>query len=167
MDTEANNFLSIIDKKFTNLFFIKKAGFGHSRIAVVKYKGEKKAIPLKSFGEGMSRLLQIYLHAVNAQGGYLMIDEFENGLHYSIQEEVWEKLFSLTKELDIQLFATTHSEDTIKAFSKVALRSPEEGQIIYLAQHMREQDPDKGKISAVVYNENDLEMILQTGMEVR
>ena len=73
----------------------------------------------------------------------------------------------LAEELNIQVFATTHSEDTVKAFSKVALRSPEKGQIIYLARHMREQDPDKGKISAVVYNENDIEMILQTGMEVR
>ncbi|QTR55131.1 AAA family ATPase [Thiothrix unzii] len=165
MDIEARNFLSIIDSRFSNLFFIKKPGFGHQRIAVVKYSNEKKAIPLKSFGEGMSRLLQIFLHSFKARGGYLMIDEFENGLHYSIQEEVWEKLFKLAKELDIQVFVTTHSQDTIKAFSKIALQSEEEGRLISLGRNEREID--KGKITAITYNEDDIKLIAETGMEVR
>lgn len=45
------------------------------------------------------------------------LTSFWKQLHYSIQEEVWEKLFKLTKELNIQVFATTQrSQDANKAF---------------------------------------------------
>ena len=114
----------------------------------------------------MSRLLQIFLHAFKARGGYLMIDVFENGLHYSIQEEVWEKLFKLAKELDIQVFATTHSEDTIKAFCKVSLADDEvDGKLISLGRSAA--IADNGKILADVYDEKTLAWIVQSGMEVR
>ncbi len=167
MDTEANSFLSIIDNRFINLFFIRKPGFRHGRIAVVKYAGEKKAIPLKSFGEGISRLLQIFLHAFQARGGYLMIDEFENGLHYSIQEEVWEKLFKLAKELDIQVFVTTHSEDAVKAFCKVALKSEDEQEARLISLGRSVGKSDYGKIFASVFDRENLELISNTGIEVR
>jgi AAA15 family ATPase/GTPase len=41
---------------------------------------------------------------VNAQDGYLLIDEFENSLHYSVQEQVWKAIFSLAKSLNVQVF---------------------------------------------------------------
>ncbi len=78
---------------------------------------------------------------------------------------MWEKLFKLAKELDIQVFATTHSQDTIKAFSKIALQSEEEGCLISLGRNEREID--KGKITALTYNEDDIKLIAETGMEVR
>lgn len=163
--------LHILNPSITSLMFVQRPdklvdnSNQGQRVAVVKLKGEAKAVPLKAMGEGMSRLLQIFLHAFFARNGYLMIDEFENGLHYSIQEEVLEKLFKLAKELDIQVFLTTHSKDTIKAFSKVALMSPEEGRLISLGRN--ERDIDKGKITALVYDESDIQLIAETDMEVR
>lgn len=70
--------------------------------------------------DGMLRILQIALKLVSARGGFLLIDEFENGLHYSVQENVWTLLFEMAEQLDIQVFATTHSWDCIESFSKVA-----------------------------------------------
>lgn len=163
--------LHILNPNITSLMFVQRPdksvdSDGTSRrVAVVKLKGEAKAISLKSMGEGISRLLQIFLHAFFARDGYLMIDEFENGLHYSIQEEVLEKLFKLAKELNIQVFMTTHSKDVIKAFSKVSLASPEEGRLISLGRNERE--PDKKTITALVYNEDDIKLIAETDMEVR
>ena len=163
--------LHILNPNITSLMFVqrpdKSAGSDGTsrRVAVVKLKGEAKAISLKSMGEGISRLLQIFLHAFFARDGYLMIDEFENGLHYSIQEEVLEKLFKLAKELNIQVFMTTHSKDVIKAFSKVSLASPEEGRLISLGRNERESD--KKTITALVYNEDDIKLIAETDMEVR
>ena len=95
-----------------------------------------------------------------------MIDEFENGLHYSIQEEVWEKLFKLAKELDIQVFATTHSEDTVKAFCKVAVADKEvDGKLISLGRSAKTSN--KGQIQAVNFDENQLKRFIDSGMEVR
>jgi predicted ATPase len=161
--------LHILNPNITSLMFVQRPGTPTGelpqRIAVVKLKGEAKAISLKSMGEGISRLLQIFLHAFFARDGYLMIDEFENGLHYSIQAQVLEKIFKLAKELNIQVFMTTHSKDVIKAFSKVSLASAEEGRLISLGRNEREVD--KKTISALVYDEADTKLIAETDMEVR
>ncbi|PWQ93230.1 AAA family ATPase [Leucothrix arctica] len=161
--------LHILNPNITSLMFVQRPGTSTGelpqRIAVVKLKGEAKAISLKSMGEGISRLLQIFLHAFFARDGYLMIDEFENGLHYSIQAQVLEKIFKLAKELNIQVFMTTHSKDVIKAFSKVSLASPEEGRLMSLGRNEREVD--KKTISALVYDEADTKLIAETDMEVR
>jgi AAA15 family ATPase/GTPase len=70
-------------------------------------------------GDGMNRILTIILALVNSDNGCLLIDEFENGLHYTVQENLWRIIFHLSKELNIQVFATTHSEDCIKGFQSV------------------------------------------------
>lgn len=49
----------------------------------------------------------------------LLIDEIENGIHYTAQAEVWRMLMKLCKHYNIQLFATTHSLEMIKAFQSV------------------------------------------------
>ncbi|TAH07269.1 MAG: ATP-binding protein, partial [Runella slithyformis] len=63
--------------------------------------------------------LAIILAMVNCQNGYLLIDEFDNGLHVSVQKQLWEIVFELANRLNIQVFATTHSYDCIDAFSEV------------------------------------------------
>lgn len=165
-EDEVLKILRVIHPDLLRIAFIdSKTNEHRQRIAIAKFRGDSKAVPLRSLGEGMVRLLQIFTNAMQAKGGYLLIDEFENGLHYSIQEEVWDKIFKLAKELDIQVFATTHSQDTIKAFSKVTLNSPEEGRLISLGRN--EWDKDNPKISALVYNEDEIRIISETGMDVR
>ncbi|SEA07647.1 ATPase/GTPase, AAA15 family [Thiothrix caldifontis] len=161
--------LRIINNKINHLYFLKKE---KNIIAMIKIDGINDAIPLQSMGEGIKRLLQMLLRGFESgmfsgeYGGFWLIDEFENGLHYSIQEEVWEKLFKLAKELDIQVFATTHSEDTVKAFCKVSLADDEvDGKLISLGRSAA--IADNGKILADVYDEKTLAWIVQSGMEVR
>ena len=90
------------------------------RIALVKMEGTQRPIPLSSMGDGMLRVLQLLLAMYPAKGGYFLIDEFENGLHHSVQDGVWELLFTLAKKLNVQVFATTHSNDCIASFARVA-----------------------------------------------
>ena len=47
-----------------------------------------------------------------------MIDEIENGLHYTVQEELFTALLSLAENLDVQIVATTHSEECTRAAYK-------------------------------------------------
>ena len=89
------------------------------RKPIIKLSDLKQPVPLQSLGEGMNRILTIILALVNASDGYLLIDEFENGLHYTVQEDLWKMIFKLAKELNVQVFATTHSDDCIHAFASV------------------------------------------------
>ena len=81
--------------------------------------GEDEPQPLRSIVDGINRNLTIILAMVNCENGYLLIDEFENGLHYSVQEKLWSIIFQLSERFNVQVFTTTHSYDCIDAFSEV------------------------------------------------
>ena len=86
----------------------------------LRRKGEKR-LPLSLFGDAMNRVAQIILKLVNSQYKILLIDEIENGIHYTNQREFWRMLFRLAVELDTQIFATTHSLEMLQAFADVGL----------------------------------------------
>lgn len=108
--------LKIIEPSTERIAFIEERP--GERKAVIKLSGHRQTLPLRSMGDGINRILTIILALVNANDGYLLIDEFENGLHYNVQEKIWKIIFKLAKELNIQVFATTHSNDCIFGFEK-------------------------------------------------
>lgn len=135
------------------------------RVAIVKLKSEELPVSLNSMGDGMLRILQLILSVFPTRGGLLLIDEFENGLHYSVQEEVWKMIFRLAKEHDIQVFATTHSWDCIQSFTKVALDSSDDGVLFKMSKS--KLTSDNGKIIATVYDEEALKTVTTSDLEVR
>lgn len=136
------------------------------RLAIVKLEGADSRIPLNSMGDGMSRILQLILSVFPAKDGILLIDEFENGLHFSVQEEVWRIIFKLAKELNIQVFATTHSLDCIESFTKIAVEDKEaEGVLLRLGRSRLTSD--NGKIIVAVYDETTLQTITASELEIR
>ena len=52
---------------------------------------------------------------LSAQDGVLLVDEIENGLHYGALVDVWKSLDWLSREFNVQVFATTHSYECIRA----------------------------------------------------
>lgn len=66
---------------------------------MVKLSGVDRPVPLNSMGDGMLRVLQLALKLFAAKGGFLLIDEFENGLHYSVQEKVWALVFEVARAI--------------------------------------------------------------------
>lgn len=155
-EQEVVNALRIIDSRISKLAFRTDSVSG-KRYPVVRLEGSNSPLPLRSMGDGINRTLAIILAVVNCENGYLLIDEFENGLHYSVQEKLWEIIFYLAERLNIQVFATTHSNDTIKAFGEVANSKPDhnDAQLIQLRNV-------KGEISAVLYNTEDVEIAIET-----
>ncbi len=156
--------MQIITPEFENLKFV--GNKGSQRNAKVKLSSFPKYVPLKSLGDGMLRILQLSLKLVSAKGGFLLIDEFENGLHYSIQEKVWTLLFEMAQKLDIQVFATTHSWDCIESFAKVAhARQDVPGVLFRIGKSAKSSD--RGRVIATVYDVDELQTITQAEMEIR
>lgn len=117
-------------------------------------------------GDGMLRVLQLILKAYPAKGGFLLIDELENGLHYSVQEKVWNLLFDLAEKFNIQVFAATHSWDCIESFAKVAVEKPEAEAVLFrLGRSVRTSD--RGRVIATVFDGEQLASLTQADMEVR
>ncbi len=163
--------LRIIMPEFVNIYFVQNSKVassmgGSQRIVKVKLPDLPRPVPLKSLGDGMIRILQLALKLVSAQGGFLLIDEIENGLHYSIQEQVWAWLFEVAERLDIQVFATTHSWDCIESFTKVANDNETiEGVLVQMGKSARASN--RGQIIANVFDKDSLYRMTQADIELR
>lgn len=131
---------------------------------MVRLKDEERPVPLKSLGDGAQRMLSLAIALVMAKDNVLLIDEIETGLHYSVLEKIWEILFTYSKELNVQVFATTHSQDALRAFTYV-LEKPEnndEGVFFRLQQNRKD-----GQIEAIRYEPESLELSLESNLDPR
>ena len=152
--------LRIIDPTISAVSMVRGTSLLRSRTAIVRAGDIARPVPLRSFGDGLNRLFGIILSLVNARGGFLLIDEFENGLHYTVQLDAWRTVFRLAQSRDIQVFATSHSWDTIEAFQKAAAETPEDGVLIRLVR--------KGKdIIPTVFAEDELAIATRDRIEMR
>jgi AAA15 family ATPase/GTPase len=120
-----------------------------------------KMIPLPLMGDGMGRLLRIALAITDATKGIVLIDEIENGLHYTVMKNVWKAIAQLARKYSTQLFVTTHSRECIQAAHEAFT---EEKTYDFLLHRL---DRIKGKISDVVYDKEALEAALKAKFEIR
>jgi len=100
--------LRLFDKKITSIAMSSINGVNQ---IVIGHKDYDSKIPLSTYGVGMRRALSIIMCIMDAKDGIVLVDEIENGIHYSIVPKFWEVIFSLTKQYNCQLFATTHSRE--------------------------------------------------------
>ena len=137
------------------------SGSRSGRRIVVRVAGQERPVPLRSLGDGAVRLFGVALALANSQGGFLLIDEAENGIHYSLQRDFWRMVLLTAHENNVQVFATTHSWDCAAGFARAAVEAEGvEGALVRL-------DSDGENIRAVEYSERQLHVAAEQGIEVR
>jgi AAA15 family ATPase/GTPase len=129
---------------------------------IIKLSKQHDPIPLGSMGDGMRRILTLAMSAVNVENGFLLVDEIDTGLYYEVQTEMWQLILEIAKRLNIQVFATTHSWDCVRAFQE-ALNAVEDSKVGKLFR----LDAKYGKIRAVEYVAEELKIAVQQNIEVR
>jgi hypothetical protein len=77
--------------------------------------GLGRLLPIRVMGEGTSKLASLMVDVTTATDGALLIDEIENGFHYSVLEKLWAAIDQATVSQNVQFFATTHSLECIAA----------------------------------------------------
>lgn len=116
--------------------------------------------PLWTFGEGLQRILYLGLLVAASRGGLLLIDEIEIAIHASLFRPFTRFLHQLAEEFDVQIVATTHSQEAIQAF----LEDPHQQEDIVAYTLLREG----GKVVAERFTGPDLaKMIDTTGYDIR
>jgi AAA15 family ATPase/GTPase len=83
----------------------------------LKCRDAKELAPLSTFGDGVRRALLIAAAIPSAQNGVLLIDEIESALHVSILDSMLDSLRLAAEKYDVQIFATTHSLETVDAMA--------------------------------------------------
>ena len=133
------------------------------RRVVAKLREEDRPVPLKSLGDGAVRLFSVALALANSKDGFLLIDEVENGIHYSLQHDFWKMVMKAAHENNVQVFATTHSWDCVGGFAWAASETEEvDGALIRLQRHRK-----NGRLRAVEYSEAEIKIAAEHGIEVR
>ena len=123
--------------------------------------GLKRFLPLAYTGEGMVRMADVLIAIASSKNGVVMIDEFENGVHYSILEKMWEAVAEFADRFNTQVFATTHSLECVKAAHN-ALAHRE-----YAFRLFRLQRDSDRSVSAKVFSKDAIEAALKTELELR
>lgn len=78
-------------------------------------KGIAKLMLSNVVGGGLKKFIAIAANMVAHQNSIVLIDELENGIHYSAYPLIWKALFKSVQNNNNQLFITTHSYEELVA----------------------------------------------------
>jgi hypothetical protein len=123
--------------------------------------GLSELMPLAQVGQGVYRLATIVADIIGEPTAVLLIDEIENGLHHSVQKQVWTGLAAVAKELNVQIFATTHSGECLHAAHKAFLeRQPYDLGVVQLFR-------TDGGVQGRLLDEKHIEAAIKADIELR
>lgn len=125
--------------------------------------GLPKLVPINVLGDGIFRLLSIILAISFCNNGVVLIDELENGLHYSSQEIIWEAIIKFSLDYNVQIFTTTHSFELISAYCSALKKQNVDKEDCRL--YRLEKIGDEYK--TIKYGYNEIEASLEKEWEVR
>jgi AAA15 family ATPase/GTPase len=127
------------------------------------FKDKDEFVPVNYLGDGFKRIFYIILKVLSLKGERIMIDEIETGIHHSRQKDFWSNILKICNELNVQLFATTHSKECIKVFYEASKELNEQKDIRLISLQEGEQE----KIYSTTYTFENIEAGLYSDIELR
>lgn len=151
--------LKIIDPEVERISFTSQQSSSNG--ILLKLTHMDIPIPLGSMGDGMRRILNIAVSLAVSTHQVLLIDEIDTGLHYSTLVDMWKLVLQTAHDLDVQVFATTHSWDCVEAFQQaLSENQANSGQVIRI-------DRKNDKFKPVIYDRKRLNIAVEQEIEVR
>ena len=121
-----------------------------------------KQLPVDQLGSGFVRLLRLSLSMFMSRKGILLADEMENGIHYSALQKVWKHVRRWMEAWNVQIVATTHSDDCIDAAIAAFEDTPDD-----LSIHQLFVNGTTGRVDATTFTGEALEGVRDLNLEVR
>jgi AAA15 family ATPase/GTPase len=128
---------------------------------LIKIKNHDQPIPIGSLGDGFWRMLGLVLAMVNLENGILLVDEIDSGLHFTVMTDMWKVVWETAKKLNIQVFATTHSQDCWQSLAELITEEKITDNEITI------QRIDRDKEKAVSFNTRQIYLASERDIEVR
>jgi len=101
---------------------------------------------LNEFGDGLGKFIYFIMLLLSNQNSIILIDEIENGIHYTNLDKLWEIILTISKQQNVQVFATTHSKECIESYARVA-KELEDNEITFFKLGKNK----KGELKGMVY----------------
>ncbi len=163
--------VELTEKEYLVYQALKSIDSGIERVAPTNRKGNasfrvklydcNRPVPIGSMGDGIWRMLGLALSIVNVKDGILLVDEIDTGLHYTAMDDMWKMIWQTANDLNVQVFATTHSNDCWKSLAELAGTLDEKSGGI--AIHRIEKGHDR----SITYNEKQMQIAAKRDIEVR
>ena len=163
-ESEVLNALQILEEDLQSIHFLtgdfyrKTSG---STGVLLGFRGNARRVPIGSYGDGMRRLLALALSLIQSANGFLLIDEIDTGLHWTVMEDMWKLVVKTARESSIQVFATTHSYDCIRGLASLIESEPD------LAPDISIQKVDTSLEKAVSLDAEKIQVAILHDIEVR
>lgn len=129
--------------------------------------GLSQLVPLSHLGDGMNRVASLILAMSEVPKGAIFIDEIENGIHYTVQKDVWKAIARVAKESSIQVFATTHNWEMIEAAHKAFVDLGQLDEFRFHRINRISNTNDADNVEAITYNKAGVEAFIRSQYEVR
>ncbi len=113
----------IVNKQLHEIFSIKKIDVIKNTV-MLEYENEY--LKLYEFGDGLKHFISILISINLNKDSIIFLDEVDNGIHYSNFDKLWEIILTISKEQNVQVFATTHSKECIESFARVSQKLEDE-----------------------------------------
>jgi AAA15 family ATPase/GTPase len=95
-------------------------------------------LALTELGDGVRHIVSVVTALYASENGQLFIDEVDNGIHFTLLAKIWDIIFTLSAELNVQVFATTHSKECIEAFNRIQRkRKDKQSSYFEMARHAK------------------------------
>jgi AAA15 family ATPase/GTPase len=120
-------------------------------------------VPLPFLGEGMVSLVSVFLAMHHCKNGIVLLDEIDNAVHYSKLSDLWAMIANLSKLLNVQVFATTHSQESLRAF----VNAMKENSLISNSSYTRFHKNPEGNPIISNYTDEEIVSALELGWELR
>ena len=125
--------------------------------------GLEKRIPINILGDGVRKFFTLILAIYRSKNGILLIDEIDNGLHFSTMEKLWRILLNVATIFNVQLFITTHNIDSLKGLKNVLASDNSLKNLVSAYKILR-----KEKIhETLYYNADSFSTVIQQENEIR
>jgi len=120
-------------------------------------------VPVSFIGDGLQRFIGIFAAVLNPTNSVVLIDELDNGLHYTVLEQLWKNLIDLSIENDTQLFITTHNEESLSSLATVLEEEEEEPDLTVFSVKMTK----KAGLKAYLYPATAVQGAVEKEIEMR
>ena len=121
-----------------------------------------KHFPINYMGDGINKAVEILIDILNLPNGILLIDEAENGFHYSVYEKLLRIFFETAMQVNCQIIMTSHSREFIESVLNVMNEMQKLNELSYQRLGYL-----KGKRKAFNFSGDSLFNAFETNMEVR
>ena len=127
-----------------------------------RLKGVSRPIPMQLMGEGINRMFGLVLAMDEANGGMILVDEIENGLHHKVQRQMFSALLKLSRAYNVQMFATTHSYEFLERAYTAAVEQESADDFTYYRL-----DRINGHAKAFRFDDEMIETAIKLNWDVR